>query len=235
MIAVDNVSTGQQDGANSLTFSHTVNDNTQGIILVLVGAEANSANNGNDPVTSLTYNGNSLAKVDSQHTNVTPGGSGNSAEIWYGLAPATGAHNVVVTYTGNVDGDSVTAISLTGVDQTSPINTFLGGKGNSANPSTSVTTTVDNCLVLDILSGSGSGTTLTTDASQTERSNITNVGHMRSATSSEAKAAAGSVAMSWTMSSQVWAQVVVALTPYVASSATLKDVIGGTGVVPFAR
>lgn len=237
-LAVDHVTTAQQDGGSSNTFSFTVNAGSDLLLLVFVGAEANSGNNGNDPVTGITFNGVALTKIDSQHTNVTPGGSGNSAEMWYLKNPDVTTANIVVSYTGTVDGDTVTAIEVTGADQTTPINTFLGAKANSANPSTNVTTTVDNCLVFDILSGSGSGTTLTPDASQTERSNITNTGQMRSAISSEAKATAGLITMSWTMASQVWAQIVAAIAPSGGAppSTAVMDIVGGDiNGIPFER
>ena len=114
------------------------------------------------------------------------------------------------------------------LNQTSPIDAFNGFKANSANPSNSITTIADNCLVFDILTGSGSGTTLTADVSQTERSNITNAGHLRSATSTEAKATAGSVTMSWTMASQVWAQIIASIAPTAPPSAStpLRQLMG---------
>lgn len=227
-IAFDHATVAQQDAGSSNTFSFVVNSGSNNLLLVLVSAEANAGNNGNDPVTGITFNGTALTKVDSRHTNVTPGGSGNSAEIWYLIDPTVTTANIVVSYTGTVDGDAITAIQLTGAHQTSPIDAYNGFKANSANPSNAITTIADNCLVIDVLSGSGSGTTLTADVSQTERSNITNVGHCRSATSTEAKATAGSVTMSWTMASQVWAQIIASIAPATtpAASTPLRMLMG---------
>ena len=227
-IAVDHATTAQQDGGSSNTFSFIVNAGSNNLLLVLVSAEANGGNNGNDPVTGITFNGVALTKVDSRHTNVSPGGSGNSAEMWQLINPTVTTANIVVSYTGIVDGDAITAIQVTGAHQTTPINVFDGFKANSANPSNAVITTIDDCLVFDVLTGSGSGTTLTPDASQSQQSNITNAGHLRSATSTEAKASAGSVTMSWTMASQVWAQIIAAIAPAgtPASSTPLRMLMG---------
>jgi hypothetical protein len=218
-LAVDHVTTAQQDGGSSNTFAFTVNSGTDNLLLVFVGAEANGANDGNDRITGITYNSVALTKIDAQYTNVTPGGSGDSAEAWYLVNPTVTTANIVISYTGTVDGDTATAIQVTGANQSAPVDAFQGNKGNSANPSTNVTTVANNCLVIDILTGSGSGTSLTPDASQTQQSNITNAGQLRSATSSEAKATAGTVTMSWTMASQVWAQVVVSIAPTAAALA----------------
>lgn len=219
-IALDTVSTGQQDGGSSITIAHTVSGSER-LLLVLISAEDN-ANPNDMPVTGVTYNGVSLTKINEDRTDASPSGSADLVSSWYLIAPATGTHNVIVSYTGAIEGDAVTVMSLTGVHQSSPIDVQNVFKANSANPSNAVTTTVDNCLVVDVLTGSGSGTSLTADASQTERSSITNAGQIRSATSSEAKAVAGSVTMSWTMTSQVWAQSVIGIAPSTGSSPSLS-------------
>ena len=220
-IAVGDVSTSQQDGGASNTFAHDV-AGSDTFLLVLISAE-NNATPGNMPVTGVTYNGDALTKIREEDTTVTPGGSADIASVWYLINPDAGTNNVIVSYTGVVEGDAVTAITLTGVSQSAPIDAQNGFKGNSANPSNAVTTVAANCLVLDVITGSGSGTTLTPGGSQTQQSNITNSGNIRSATSSQAKATPGSTTMSWTMASQVWAQIVVSIAPVAGSSIKTVD------------
>jgi uncharacterized repeat protein (TIGR01451 family) len=115
-IALDGTSSAHDTNASSLTWSHTVTSNSRGILIV--GIAMNPAST---TVGSVTYNGVALTYIGSRQNLLAA-----RVEIWYLLAPPTGAHNVVVTLSG---GDSVLlftagASSFTGVNQTTP---FYGG------------------------------------------------------------------------------------------------------------
>jgi hypothetical protein len=116
------------------------------------------------------------------------------------------------------------SISLTGVDQSNPVELpFSGANGNNGTPSVTVTTVNDNAWVVDsIANRSGAGgnaVTATAGAGQTgwwnaNNGNSTNNG-VRGAGSYEGpKTPAGAVPMTWTLSSsQDWAIGAVAVKP----------------------
>src|SRR4029079_3160852 len=95
--------------AASLTWSHTIGASGVNRILI-VGVSIRSSSS--QTVSSVTYNATSLTLVG-QTTNSTNA----RVEIWRLIAPATGAHNVVLTLSAAarfVGG----AASFTGVSQT---------------------------------------------------------------------------------------------------------------------
>lgn len=126
-IALDAFVDVQQVTATSLTYSHTVAGDDRLLIVDSI-ATVN--------VSGVTYNGVAMTSI----TSVTDD-AGRIHRLWYLVAPATGANNVVITC------DSSTAIrgtsaSYTGVDQSSPI-------GNSGTE-TSTTSPVGPDLVTTV-------------------------------------------------------------------------------------
>lgn len=84
--------------------------------------------------------------------------SSNSQRIYlyYLIAPATGANNIVVTMSGNQDA-TVGGISLTGADQTSPIGASSSNAGSGLfSISTTFNTTFANSMVVDMVAWMGS-------------------------------------------------------------------------------
>jgi hypothetical protein len=127
--AVDAISSGSTSGS-SLTISHTTSGTDH---LMLVSASIN--NDDHETVTSVTYNGTSLTYVGSETQN-----DDARVELWKLVAPATGTHNVVVTFSANLQRYAVVGvITFTGVNQTSPLGTFAGN--NATNNAASVTAT----------------------------------------------------------------------------------------------
>lgn len=129
--------------SNSLTISHTVAGADR---LLLVGVHCRSAT---ADVTGVTYNGVAMTL---QGTNENSGVVGMQ---WYSLvAPATGTHDVVVSL-GSYKLFSVIVYSLTGVDQTTPIEATdfstlnLDGYGNSV--STAITTLSANARIVTMI------------------------------------------------------------------------------------
>ncbi len=113
-ISVDNSASTITIFANSMTWSHTVNNNTKGMLLVGVSLRPNSVS-----VSSVTYSGMPLTLVGTVNDS-----SLARLEIWSLLAPPTGAHNVVVNMSGAVEAVIGGSASFIGVDQTTP---FHGG------------------------------------------------------------------------------------------------------------
>ena len=129
--------------SNSLTTAFTVSGTDR---LLLVGVSCATAT---ADVTSVTYNGTAMTLVG---TNENTGVVGIQ---WYRLvAPATGTNNVVVSL-GAFRVFSIICYSLTGVDQTTPIEASdfsianLDGFGTSV--STSITTVSNNARVVTII------------------------------------------------------------------------------------
>lgn len=224
-IAVDAVGSGQTTGT-TLTISHTVAGSDR--YLLAGGA-------GNWPATdinSITYNTDALTELVA--TDIT-GGNG-ACEIYGIVAPDTGTNDLVITYNNGGDGNIGHVISLTGVDQSTPIGTGVSAAGTG----TTITVNVSSAsgeLVVDIAvaDADGSSRTLTVGADQTQRSNLqtTNLGGIVSAMSTEP--GAGTVTMSWAVSASLnWATVAVPVKPSAGAATVVQDLIG-VGFIPGAR
>lgn len=191
-IAYDNATAGGfQASGNSLTFSHTVNSNTNGQLSVC----AYSRNN--QTVSGVTYNGVAMTKA-AEVTDSTFGVV--YASLWSLVAPATGANNVVVSFTGTPSVMSgASAVSYTGVDQTTPYSNATTNSGNSASSTVTVTSSTGSLVVDCMTSASGSvAADPTPGAGQTGRG----VQHDSMAQGDgfglSQKNGAASVAMTWT-------------------------------------
>lgn len=108
-IAFDAASEGNRgtNDANSITFAHTCTGSDR---ILLVGALSNGA--GGDIVNSVTYNAVACTKIASH--NLT---GDQWLSIWYLIAPATGANNIVVGVSGTSDGLYGMGSSYTGAKQ----------------------------------------------------------------------------------------------------------------------
>lgn len=110
---------------SSISWSHTVTSNTNGLISV-----ATAATDGTDadrPVSGVTYNADALTVVredDDALNNITTG-------IWRLVTPDTGTNTATITFTGTCNVVMGAAVSLTGVDQVTPVdnsNTLAGSE-----------------------------------------------------------------------------------------------------------
>jgi YD repeat-containing protein len=128
-IAYDNSGLGGNGTpASSLTFSYTTNSNTNGLIIVSVEEATTSPSCTSDKVTGVTNNGTSLTDLgyyakDSQ---------GLALKTYYGFAPATSTHNIVVSASASCIRYAVAA-TYTGVKQSGMPD--ASGSGNPLNSS----------------------------------------------------------------------------------------------------
>ena len=212
-IAIDatSASTGVSS-VSSVTYSHTVAAANE-VIAVSIGARTNKANT-NNIVSTVTYNGTSCTsqRADANITGDPDTFSGRTA-IYTLINPSTGANNVVVTWTGTVTYGASGASSWTGVDQTTPVNAVGGATGASTTLSAGITTTVDNCYLIDaVYSRSG---TLTKDATQTTIANVSIAGDDTVGASYKSAGATGAKTMDWIESADGndWAISAIALAP----------------------
>jgi hypothetical protein len=145
-------------------------------------------------VTSITYNGAFLNLVGAQDTS----DGFARVEIWALVAPDTGSHTVLVTLNGAPNGATVSVMTFTGVNQTTPLGAFASATGDSASGSADVTSGA-NELVFDVLVvESSSDRDLLPGAGQTERWDLFQAPKANGGGSTEP--GAPSVSMSWSWS-----------------------------------
>ena len=211
-IAFDAVSYSAPGWFAATTFAHTVSAVLENPILFV---HTNLVQPAVPAVTSITYGGEDLAKLDNQ--SFVDGGNPQYQEVWYLLAPPTGPNNVIVTWPGAGE-LTATAISWVGV---SAIGTQAKtAKNDVVGTAIQVvlTSEVDE-LCVDFLSVKnvnaaavqGAGQTIRADLQSNE---VINTNRHRDNSSDEAGAA--SVTMSWTIiDSRAAGLIAVPLKPFV--------------------
>lgn len=132
-IAFNSTSTSWVASASSLTYSHTTGGSDRAIVVHVF------AFNSAATFSSMTYNGTTVTTLGSRVADVA-----NSEVRLHGIAnPTTGANNIVITYSASKQIWS-SAVSYTGVDQTTPFpDTTVTGTVTGTSLSASITTTVD--------------------------------------------------------------------------------------------
>jgi len=210
-IAFD-ASSSTSGSAASFTFAHTTSGAGR---LLVVGVTIRT--DAGQTVTGVTYSGAALTFVRADTI-----GASIRSELWYRIAPATGSNNVVVTLSMSAKA-AAGAISLTGVDQTTPVDAQNGATGTSVTPSVTVTSVTDGAWVIDATAFRSTGLGVPTGnpgAGQTQRwSQYTegggNAANIRGKASTEGpRSPAGAVVMDWALSASVdWAISGIAIRP----------------------
>jgi hypothetical protein len=196
---------------SSLIWSHTCSGANR-ILLVGIAYTGSSAT-----ISSVTYNGVAMTALFGTPIAAT---SALHVQIFYLLAPATGANNIVVTpsITASIYGG---AASFTGVDQSAPSNTN-SGIGTTLSPSVSLTTVNDNAWIFDTIGMASAVTTLTAGGSQIQDFNQFDATPNRTGAGSHlATTTHGAYSMAWTESGSIaraWGQGVVELKPAAAGA-----------------
>ena len=184
-IAFDAAASGSTLSGTTLSWSHTVGNGPNRVLVVGISRNDNSS------ATSVTYGGISLTRQ--VLVNVSP-----EVEMWTLIAPPSGAANVVVTFPSSkaIIGGSV---SFTGVDQLTTIRDRNHTVGTS---DVSVTTAIGD-VVVDTLSATalGGDMVVSPDSSQTQRWNQTaalnNTSNTTIGAGSTKAGSAGSTEMDW--------------------------------------
>lgn len=95
--------------------------------------------------TGVTYNGVSLTPIVTYNDGYT---------YWLGYLanPSTGTNNIVATMSGTGTVGGISAVSMSGVKQTSPVNTYAtdGHLNDNTDRGAEITTTVDGCGVFTV-------------------------------------------------------------------------------------
>ncbi len=154
------------ENVSSVTYAYQVKSNFEGALFLGVTYRSStcSVSTGTPPTyaaAALTFVRKDVSSFDGLTTS----------EAWYLKAPASGTNNVVITMTcavgaGNWINSGV--ISLTGVNQTTPIDAHngTGSTDSSGIASTTVTTVADNAWVAEVSVWRTSGQTITSDETQ---------------------------------------------------------------------
>lgn len=211
-LAVDAISnSGDLTSVSSATWSHTCAGSN---LILVVGANARGQkSNTNTTVTGVTYNGVALTKIRGDTSDSGDTFRGRS-ELWYLIAPATGTHSIVVTYTGSVEATGCGAVSFTGAMQSAgAIDSHNGAVANTdTTPSVAVTVVAENCYLVDTIYSRSD--TLVKDASQTTIMAIaSNGGGDDSAMTYKVSPGTGVQVMAWTSGAEESALSAVAIAP----------------------
>jgi prepilin-type N-terminal cleavage/methylation domain-containing protein len=122
VVTVDDTSTGSTDGGSSITVSHATSGTNR---LMLVGVSLSP--DADETVTGVTYNGTALA-LEGTVTNSNDA----RVEIWSLVAPDTGTHNVVVTFSAALNQQAIAGVmTFNGVDQSTPLSAFYSTQGDN--------------------------------------------------------------------------------------------------------
>lgn len=220
MIAFDAVSTATEgSNVSSVTFSHAVGAAGKNRIL-LTGTITESLDTA---VSGVTFNGTALTKI---HDAFDPGG-GTRVELWYLVNPAATTANIVVTWASSVTRAYAAGVSYTGVHQVHPINISAEetNVGDETSPSISITPTVGNTMLVDVIGASSNTTTLTVGAGQTQRVN-SSLSSSDLGMSEKLVVSPAASTMSWSSSvSSRHTMIATALRPVVAGGAFLMNMI----------
>lgn len=138
---------------NTTTTAYTCTGSARLLVVTIV-----YGNSGSGTISSLTYNGVALT----QAINQSNGNSSARAELWYLLAPASGAHNIVFSWSAGPSGNvSPFAASYTGVKALDATGFNAPNASNSTLTAT-VTTTTDNDWMIGLgFDSNGAGTNYT--------------------------------------------------------------------------
>lgn len=134
-IAFDTATSSQGDPVTSLTFAHTCTGSNR-ILFV------SSATVGGDFCTSVAYAGVALTKIGA---SVQLPSTTTYVQMWYLIAPATGANNVVTSYSSATNAYA-DAASYTGANQSGqPDASTTNTNAASTSITTALVSVADNC------------------------------------------------------------------------------------------
>ncbi len=209
-IAFDGASGGIATSAASVTYSHTVTSNTNGVLYVCtMGQQSGSPG----VVSSVTYNAVALTRIQSQVCNES---GAHCKELWRLKAPATGANNVVITFPGSIGQVVGASSSYTGVDQTNSEGTPVTASddtGSSTGPITVNVSSSAGSLVIDCASPYFAAVAPTVGAGQTVRGLKDDTANTGTYLGMSEEAGAATVTMSWTLGAtpRTWGTIGVSL------------------------
>ena len=210
-IVFDVASGSGNNASNTITWSHTVANQPNRMLLVSYNSE-NTGTASCQP-TSVTYNGVAMNLAGQTVAN-NPSPNWDCVGIYYLANPANGAHSVTINFTGVTptnDSISAVAMSVYSVSQNAP--DVVATSQSAGLTSTNITTLWPNSWAVDAMGAGDLSAGMAPSAGQTSRRVQDSTGSNSAGMSTKVVAAAGTTTMSWTRSPAPnrTGQVVVAL------------------------
>jgi hypothetical protein len=158
-ITHDTTSSTESSGSvSSLTHNMTVADNSNRVLIACVSSYGGSA----PTITGVTWNGDSMTAVPNSESYQS--GSNNRTQLYYIIAPDTGSHSIVASFSGSAT-CGIGGMSFYNVHQTTPVGAGNTSSATStATSSLALTPTVTGSWIIAMISSSsslGSATGLT--------------------------------------------------------------------------
>lgn len=185
---------GVPPGSTTTSWLHPCNGaNGLLVVEVAVGAASDAGF-----TTGVTYNSVAMTSASKVHSNAATQGY---VELFYLKNPSSGFNTVVVTITGGTGSIETGATSFNNVDQTTPIDAPATATGASTTPSVGITSQVGDIVVDGVCCGSA-----VTGSNKRLRwlYNVSTSTQAGCAASSLAVGAAGTVTMSYAVTSDSW-------------------------------
>jgi hypothetical protein len=160
-------------GTGGLTFSHTVSNYTNRILIVGASGESDAALPAATTcrATAATYGGTALTRAAEYNLDDT--GADDCLSMWYLLNPPVGTANVVITYAGTLTESNAGAISIFDAAQQAPEATATNYLlGNPTGITTSIITLTPGAMAVDAVVSGNLGGFSTTQAEQVERYDV---------------------------------------------------------------
>lgn len=154
-ITQDAVSTGYTGaGTNPLTWTHTQGTLVHGYVLVSCGySQENTGGGGADGsgITSVTYAGSSLTFLGYADANVSSSTDRSIALFGGTTSAASGSETVSVDATGSTSALICTAVTYSGVNQSTPTRTLVTAIGASSGQGTTLSMTTTGGAASDVV------------------------------------------------------------------------------------
>lgn len=215
-IAYDTAAGANLSGS-TVTVPITIGTNDNRILVVGVGSDGSTT--ADYSASGVTYNSVAMTKINGfQYTANGWDGGYDWISLWYLIAPDTGSHNIVVSFTTTPDnGASAIGISLYGVVQQAPEANGSTTNNNVTPVTCSITTQTNNAWVVDIMADNFSSTDGTPGTGQTGRGRQSNAQDTEMST--KPVASAGATSTSWSFDDWGYHGMINAsFAPYVAST-----------------
>lgn len=201
MVVKGTIASGR-NSAGGINMDVSVASNETGILAIITVQDSNHANY---PVTGISRNSQAFTKI----AHYEPAGNVR-IEAWYITNPSIGTYNTTVNTTGGLGETTATFYPVSGADVDAFVDDYDGGSGNGTPGAVSLTTTVDDGLIIHgivaeaVITAVGSG--------QAVDSSLTDEDYENTKCSSKDVGTAGAKSMSATLASgQPYAQIAIAI------------------------
>ena len=191
-----------------------------------LGLLATVGDNASDSITSVTWDGSAMTKIASVQN-----ASERFIQLWRIVAPSAGVTDIVMT--GGTFKRGMSGF-YTGVDQTTPIDSFnTGNQASAAAISIATTVVASNCWGVMVQKDDNGGLTYTSSNILSSTRQDTDAGGLAWADSNGTISTGSQTGTLTGTGTPNHGGIMLSITPAVAAT-SIKDLIGG-GVIPFPR